>query len=66
MRRRWPAADSGVVRVLLDIRRDGDGRVTGSVTPPAGTPVRFCGWLELIHVIEDHADDTDPKEGTRT
>ncbi|HET9609556.1 MAG TPA: hypothetical protein VFP06_08100 [Acidimicrobiales bacterium] len=53
------------MRVLLDIRRDGDGRVTGSVTPPAGTPVRFCGWLELIHVIEDHAD-TDPQEGTRT
>jgi hypothetical protein len=51
-----------VVRVLLDIRRDGDGRVVGRVTGPGGAPERFSGWLELLHLLEDHADGTIPEE----
>ncbi len=66
MRTTGPAPDSGVVQVLLDIRRDGDGRVIGQVTAPVGAPVRFCGWLELLHLLEDHADETTPEEGRRT
>jgi hypothetical protein len=61
------ASESGAVRVLLDIRRDGEGRIVGHVTPPAGAPVRFCGWLELLHLLEDHADETTlPDQGGRT
>jgi hypothetical protein len=52
------------VRVLLDIRRDGDGRVIGEVTQRGGAPTRFSGWLELLHLLEDHADDMIPQEGT--
>lgn len=55
------------VRVLLNIRRDGDGRVVGQVTPPLGAPVAFSGWLELLHLLEDHADEANtPDEGRRT
>jgi hypothetical protein len=54
------------VRVLLDIRRDGDGRVIGQITAPGGAPVRYSGWLELLHLLEDHADDIIPEEGTET
>jgi hypothetical protein len=55
------------VRVLLDIRRDGEGRIVGHVTGHAGAPVRFSGWLELLHLLEDHADETLlPDQGGRT
>jgi hypothetical protein len=50
------------VRVLLDIRRDGDGRVVGHVTGPGGEPEQFSGWLELLHLLEDHADGMIPQQ----
>jgi hypothetical protein len=67
MRPAGSAAQSVAVRVLLDIRRDGDGRVIGHVTPPAGAPAAFCGWLELLHLLEGHADEaTSSPKGRRT
>jgi hypothetical protein len=66
MRAERTAEHSRTVRVLLDIRRDGDGRVIGEVTRRGGAPKRFSGWLELLHLIEDHADETTPQEGTET
>jgi hypothetical protein len=60
MRAARTAGHSRSVRVLLDIRRDGDGRVIGEVTRRGGAPMRFCGWLELLHLLEDHADETTP------
>ncbi len=60
-------SESGAVRVLLDIRRDGEGRIVGHVRRQAGAPVRFSGWLELLHLLEDHADETIlPDQGGRT
>jgi hypothetical protein len=54
------------VRVLVEMRRDGDGRITGVVAPWRGSPRRtFSGWLELIHLLEVHIDD-DRDEGTTT
>jgi hypothetical protein len=64
MRTHAAAAESRGVRVLLDIRRDGDGRVVGRLALPGGAPVRFSGWLELLHLLEGHADDGSPEEGT--
>jgi hypothetical protein len=49
----------------VDIRRDDDGRVVGHVTQPGGAPVRFSGWLELLHLLEGHADDDSSQEGTQ-
>lgn len=60
-------AQAGTVQVLVDIRRDGDGRVIGQVTSLGGAPARFCGWLELLHLLENHADGTVPEdEGNKT
>lgn len=67
MRRQARAAQSVAVRVLLDIRRQGDGRVIGHVTPPSGAPAPFSGWLELLHLLEGHADTADSSDkGGRT
>lgn len=66
MRTPGVAGDGVAVRVLLDIERDEDGRVTGRVIDPAGAAVRFCGWLELLHLLEDVADTTLPERGGRT
>ena len=56
-----------VRRVLVDIGRDGDGRVVGQVTRLGRAPERFTGWLELLHLLEDHADGmTTQKERTDT
>jgi hypothetical protein len=55
---------SGVQRFLLDIGRDGDDRVCGHVAHDGGVPVPFSGWLELLRLLEDLADDTaNPHEG---
>jgi hypothetical protein len=66
MRAGGPGRTVAPVQVLMDIRRDGDGRVIGQVTPLGGAPVRFSGWLELLHLLEDHADEIIPEEGTET
>ena len=58
-------AESRGVRVLLDIGRDGDGRVVGRLTLPGEAPVRFSGWLELLHLLEDPADSRSSDEGTQ-
>jgi hypothetical protein len=51
----------------VDIRRDGDGRVVGEVTAGDEAPELFSGWLELLHLLEDHADETIPqRQGTET
>jgi hypothetical protein len=49
------------VLVNVEIGRDSDGRVVGEVAAPAGAAQRFTGWLELLHLLEDHADDTTPQ-----
>jgi hypothetical protein len=43
------------VRFLVDISRDGDGRITGHVEGSGGGPVPFSGWLELLRLLEDRA-----------
>jgi hypothetical protein len=43
------------VRFIVDIRRDGDGRVTGHVEGTGNTIVPFSGWLELLRLLEDRA-----------
>jgi hypothetical protein len=46
------------VRFLIDVLRTEDDRVEGVVTREGGeTPVRFSGWLELMHVLEPAAVD---------
>ena len=51
------------VRVLVEMRRDGGGRVIGVVTPDGGAPRCFTGWLELIHLLEAHTDSDDEPRG---
>jgi hypothetical protein len=50
----------GDVRVHLDIERDAGGRVIGHISTAAGATARFCGWLELLQLLEDHADENTP------
>jgi hypothetical protein len=46
------------VRFLIEVLRTEDDRVEGVVTREGGeTPVRFSGWLELMHVLEPAAAD---------
>jgi hypothetical protein len=46
------------VRFVIDVLRTEDDRVEGVVTRDGGeTPVRFSGWLELMHVLEPAAVD---------
>lgn len=46
-------AQTGVVRFLVDISRDSDGRVAGRLQGTGGGPVPFSGWLELLRLLED-------------
>jgi hypothetical protein len=64
MRPRASKGDRRAVRVLLDIGRDGDGRVVGRLWLPGGAPTRFSGWLELLHLLEGPADDGSSEEGS--
>jgi hypothetical protein len=43
------------VRFLVDISRDGEGRVTGHVEGSGDEPIPFSGWLELLRLLEDRA-----------
>ena len=44
------------MRFVIDVLRTEDDRVEGVVTREGGeTPVRFSGWLELMHVLEPGA-----------
>jgi hypothetical protein len=63
MRGTSPAAHRGVVRVLVEMRRDGGGRVAGVVTPDGEAPRCFTGWLELLHLLEAHTDSDDGQQG---
>jgi hypothetical protein len=58
-----PAAHDEDVRVLVEMRRDGGGRVTGVVTPDGEAPRCFTGWLELLHLLEAHTDSDDGQQG---
>jgi hypothetical protein len=61
-------AHTATVRFLLEIGRDGDGRVTGHVSRAGDGPARFSGWLELLRLLEERAStiDGDPDEGDGT
>jgi hypothetical protein len=53
-----------VPRFILDIGRDGDQRVSGQLTREGRWASPFSGWLELLQLLEDLADDTaNPLEG---
>jgi hypothetical protein len=54
-----------IVRFLVDISRDGDGRVTGHVEGSGDGPVPFSGWLELLRLLEDRAPLTGADGGAR-
>jgi hypothetical protein len=56
MRRRTPVAHPGAVRILVDLERDPDGRVSGRIAGDDQQPVTFSGWLELLRLLEDRAD----------
>lgn len=47
-----------VQRFLLDIGRDDEDRVCGHVAREGEIPVPFSGWLELLRLLEDLADET--------
>jgi hypothetical protein len=47
-----------VQRFILEIGRDEDDRVCGHVASDGGSSVPFSGWLELLRLLEDLADDT--------
>jgi hypothetical protein len=50
-------------RFHLDIGRDDEDRVCGHVARAGGVPVPFSGWLELLRLLEDLADDSiNPRE----
>jgi hypothetical protein len=54
---------------LVDISRDGDGRITGHVEGSNGGAIPFSGWLELLRLLEDRAplagvDGGAPASGT--
>ena len=53
-------------RFTLEIERDGNDRVTGRLAREGRWSMPFSGWLELLQLLEDLADDTDetPREGT--
>jgi hypothetical protein len=44
------------VRILVDLERDPDGRVSGRIAGDDQQPVTFSGWLELLRLLEDRAD----------
>jgi hypothetical protein len=48
-----------VPRFILEIERDGDDRVTGRLAREGRWSTPFSGWLELLQLLEDLADDTD-------
>jgi hypothetical protein len=49
----------GVVpRFILEIERDGDDRVSGRLAREGRWSMPFSGWLELLQLLEDLADDT--------
>jgi hypothetical protein len=53
-----------VLRFILDIDRNGDDRVSGQLAREGGPAVPFSGWLELLQLLEDRADDLEaPSEG---
>lgn len=62
---RGPVPHGGLVpRFILEIERDGDDRVTGRLARDGRWPMPFSGWLELLQLLEDLADDSDtPFEG---
>jgi hypothetical protein len=49
-----PGGD-GPVRIEVEVRRDADGRLTGTVDAEGGA-VAFFGVLELVARIEDEVD----------
>jgi hypothetical protein len=61
-----PVRHGGLVpRFILEIERDGDDRVTGRLAREGRWSMPFSGWLELLQLLEDLADDTEnPREGT--
>jgi hypothetical protein len=64
MRRSVVAAHAGAVqRFLLDIGRDDDDRVAGMLARAGETPVAFSGWLELLRLLEDHAELASADDG---
>jgi len=53
-----------VPRFILDIGRDDDQRVCGHLTREGRWAMPFSGWLELLQLLEDLAEDsTNPLEG---
>ena len=53
-----------VPRFILDIGRDDDQRVCGHLTREGRWAMPFSGWLELLQLLEDLAEDSaNPLEG---
>ena len=63
-RRPASATVARVLRFTLDIERNGDDRVSGQLAREGQPAVPFSGWLELLQLLEDLADDMEaPFEG---
>ena len=63
MRRAGGPAHRGVVRqYLVNIGRDDDDRVCGTVVRNGQVPARFSGWLELLGLLEGDAEAVDTME----
>lgn len=48
----------GAVRFVVELDMDQDGRVSGQVAAAGSPSTPFSGWLELLRLLEDRADDT--------
>ena len=63
MRPAATAGHRGVVRqYLVKIGRDDDDRVCGTVARNGQVPAHFCGWLELLGLLEGDAEAVDTME----
>ncbi|HLM63494.1 MAG TPA: hypothetical protein VK306_04275 [Acidimicrobiales bacterium] len=47
---------------LVKIGRDDDDRVCGTVARNGQVPAHFCGWLELLGLLEGDAEAVDTME----
>ena len=46
--------DMALVRLVVELARHADGRVTGTVQGP-GAGMEFAGWLDLLRLLEELA-----------
>lgn len=58
---RPPTAPDGtsLTQLVLDVGRDGEGRLVGTVHPAGQAPIDFDGVIELLAAVEGFVDGAD-------